>query len=102
MAQQAISPLFGFALFCEKAPVNWHSSRVTEYCLSHAPYQHQEEDMEDGESELLHLWFADNHVLVDKDEVVERDEAENTCKMRVDKLAAIYLSHRHDRLKCFD
>ena len=48
-----------------------------------APNQKQEDDMEDYQQYDPRSWLETYYIFVDKNEVVEGDEAEHADKMRV-------------------
>ena len=85
MTQKTVSSLAVLTLLREKAPVNWHTSWVAAYRLRHTPYQQSEEDVEADQQPDVGRGSQGNHVLIDEDEVVEDDEAQNPHEMGIEQ-----------------
>lgn len=85
MTQETVSSLSVLTLLREKAPVNWYTSWVSAYCLSHTPYQQSEEDVEADQQPNVGRRSQENHVLIDEDDVVNDDEAQDPHEMGIEQ-----------------
>ena len=83
MTQQTVSPLPVLALLGKEPPVDRHPPGVTQNSLDHTPDQQNEKDMEDYEENDVRSRLEEEHILKDKDVVVEEDETTNPDEVRI-------------------
>lgn len=83
MAKQAVPSFPIFAFLGKEAPINRHPSRISNYRFDVTPNQEEKDNMEYYEQYDIRFWVQTYHILVNKNEVVEGNKADDTTEMGV-------------------
>jgi hypothetical protein len=83
MAKKTVSSSTILTFLSEESPVNWYSSGISKNCSCHAPKKKKEEDMKDDEENDVRGRVETDHVFVDVDEIVNRNEDYHPDEVRI-------------------
>lgn len=90
MAKQAVASLAILTLLSKEAPIDRDPPWITHNGLYHAPDEKDEEQMEDDKQDDVGCGLDGEHILKDKDIVVEKDETDDSDEMRIEQSATTH------------